>query len=102
MDKQLDLFGDEDFWNYHKENPHIYEAFKSQTIEVIKRGFKNFSADFIVHVLRWETTVKAKHDEYKINNNYRSYYARLFIRDHPQYKGFFRFRTSKANSILKS
>jgi hypothetical protein len=34
-------------------------------------------------------------EPYKINDHYSAYYARLFMRDYPEYDGFFRTRRTR-------
>jgi len=94
-------FGNELFWRYHRENPHIYEAFKSVTLRAIAKGFKHFSAEAVFNIIRWETTVSANDDIFKINNNFRSGYSRLFVIDFPQHADFFFRRKSKVDSLLQ-
>ena len=48
-----------------------------------------------MHRVRWETGIETKGDEYKVNNNYISAYARMFERVYPEHQGFFRKRSSK-------
>lgn len=86
---------------YHTENPHVYEAFKQIALKAINKGYKNYSVNGIAEILRWETKV-AGNDEFKINNNYRAFYARLFAKDFPQHKDFFRTRKSKFDDRLRS
>lgn len=83
------------FCAYHEANPHIYIEFADMTRRTINRGFKHYSAKGIFELMRWHTGVSADRDCFKINNNYTSFYARLFEENHPQHKGFFRKRTSK-------
>lgn len=86
------------FWEYHRENPHIYRLFKRFALEAIDRGRKHLGAKMIFERIRWYTQVETTGDPFKINNNYHAYYARLFMRDHPDYDGF--FRTRKAQGEL--
>lgn len=79
---------------YDIQNPHIYEAFKEMTFKTIQRGFKNYSANGVFEVLRWHTGVSGN-DEYKLNNDYRAFYARKFAKEFPEHKDFFRTRKSK-------
>lgn len=99
--KQLTLFEDSPsyswFKDYHKENPHIYQYFKRYALRSIERGFKNLSSEFIFNIIRWETPIKAG-DDFKINNNAKPFYSRLFMQEYPQYEGFFRKRQSKADA----
>ncbi len=86
----------EKFCAYHQENPQVYEEFKKFTYKTIKKGFKNYSAKGIFELIRWHSGVSANgEDGFKVNNNYTSFYARLFEKQHPDQKDYFRKRTSK-------
>ena len=79
---------------FHKQNPKVWELFVKFTGVAIARGFANYSAYAIFERIRWETDeadVDGK-STFKINNNYRPYYARMFMREFPHHKGFFRIR----------
>lgn len=75
------------WWAYHKRNPQVYEGFKQKALMAARKK-RRFSAMAIIQILRWETSVEGD-DEFKINNNYAPYYARLFEIEHPEHKGFF-------------
>lgn len=81
-----------EFWDFHKDNPRVYELFDQFTKYAIERGRTNFSVSVIIERIRWETTIVTAGDDFKINNNFRAYYARLWMRNNPQYDGFFRTR----------
>ena len=94
---QLNLFSDitdSKFPKYHSDNPTIYEAFKKITFEAISKGHNRFSAEFVFNVIRWKTKVTAK-DEFKVNNNYKAFYSRMFMNEYPEHKGIFSTRKSK-------
>lgn len=80
------------WWEWHLQNPEVYELFKKYTFEAINAGHKHYSAYAIVERIRWHTEVETKGDEFKINNNHRPYYARLFMYHHKEHEGFFRLR----------
>lgn len=85
------------FEDYHRANPQVYELFKQFTFEVIRSGRRHFSADAVLHRIRWEAAVKTTDSEgFKINNNYAAFYARKFMKDFPQYEGFFRTRRRRS------
>jgi len=93
MNQQLDLFDNKLFSQYHEENPQVYKAFKEMALKAVT--FKShFGAKAIFEVLRWKTAVSGN-DGFKINNNYTSFYARMFENEFPQHKDFFRKRKSK-------
>jgi hypothetical protein len=80
---------------YHKENPIIWEQFKLTTLEAIKKGFKNYGSKGIFEIIRWNQEGEIKEDGFKLNNNFTSDYARKFMEEYPEHKGFFRLRILK-------
>lgn len=86
-----------EFHAYHTTNPDIYDAFVKYTLKAIRRGYEAFSAEFVFNIIRWETKITGN-DEFKINNNYKAYYSRMFMNEYPEHKGFFRTRKSKADT----
>ena len=86
-----------DFKKYHKENPHIWEAFVKFAFQAKARGFKNYSANGIFEIIRWHTAVHANSESYKVGNNYRPDYARKMMKEYPEFEGFFRVRELKAS-----
>jgi hypothetical protein len=84
------------FNQYHRDNPQVYELFKRFTFMAIKRGHNRLSAWMIANRIRWETSIETfSVDEYKISNDYIALYARMFMRDHPEYDGFFKIKEMK-------
>lgn len=80
------------FWEFHIANPQVYALFERFTFEVIMRGFRHYSADAIIHRVRWETSITTTDNEFKINDHHTAYYARRFHANHPEHDGFFRLR----------
>ena len=104
MTTQLDLFDYKSekykkFLYYHYENPHIWEAFERFCLRAIERGHTKLSAEFVVNIIRWETKISAKDEDFKINNNYKSFYSRLFLQMHPEFETFFELRDSIADEL---
>lgn len=81
----------EKFMAYHKKNPGIYNQFVTFTFQLIRAGREYYGPAGVVEQIRWNTAIKGK-GTFKVNNNYAPGYARLFHRDYPEYKGFFRLR----------
>ena len=80
---------------YHKDNPDIWKAFEKFTLEAVAAGKKHYSSKSIFERIRWETEVEAKHEIFKINNNFTPHYARIFEKKYPNLEGFFRKRKVK-------
>lgn len=83
------------FKQYHNECPQIYVEFKRLAFQLINRGYVRLGAKQIFEVIRWQTMVSGN-DQYKLNNNFTSDYARMFELDHPIYVGYFTKRLCKS------
>ena len=83
---------EEKFDVYDKENPHIYLLFVKFTKEAKGSGRCSYSSNAIFERIRWFVDVETSGDTFKINNNYRPYYARKMMQDYPEFSGFFRTR----------
>jgi len=78
---------------FHKQHPRVWELFCEFTNELIRRGFKHYSAKGVFERIRWETAeADSARNEFKLNNNYSAFYARAFMRCNPEHEGFFRTR----------
>jgi hypothetical protein len=87
------------FEAFHTSNPRVYELFKKFTFEVINKGHTRFSADAILHRIRWETQIDTYNGEtFKITNDYSAFYSRLFMSDYPNYSGLFQLKPSGADN----
>lgn len=86
------------FWEYHAENPHIYEAFDRFAQEAVKSQRDTFGAQTVVERVRWYCNFEESRyaDTFKINNNFSGYYGRLWMRNNPQHRGLFRRRKLRA------
>lgn len=83
---------------YHRDNPEVWELFKSFTLELIYSGRKHYSANAIFERIRWEKDLgNGSEAAFKLNNNYRAFYARRFMASYPQYDGFFRTRAQPSS-----
>lgn len=80
------------WWEFHKQNPQVWELFEKFTFQAINRGFDNYSVNAIFERIRWHTDIETTGDRFKINNNHRAYYARYFHHVYPRHDGFFRTR----------
>ena len=84
---------EKNFMKFHSENPHVYELFKKYTNAAIATGRGNYSAYAIFERIRWHQDIETRDDlGFKLNNNHRPYYARLFAAQYPKKSGFFRTR----------
>ena len=89
---------EQQFRVFHEANPEVYKMFERFTFDAIYRGHQRLSAEMIINRIRWETKIVTDNDDYKINNNYKPFYSRLFIAQNPHHKDFFRLRQSAADN----
>jgi hypothetical protein len=79
---------------FHAEHPQVWDLFVEFTMDRINKGFVNYSAKAIFERIRWEVDSVGGDGtyEFKLNNNWPSFYARRFMRMYPKYIGFFKTR----------
>ena len=78
---------------FHENHPDVWYLFVKFTKEKIDQGFNNYSVNAIFERIRWEKDTGGDGVvSFKLNNNYRAFYSRTFMKKFPQYDGFFRTR----------
>ncbi len=84
------------FVAYHKTHKWIWGEFERVALELIAEGERHWSADAVLHVVRFQCRKDKKAgEEFKVNNNASSGFARAFERKYPQHVGFFEIRETK-------
>lgn len=79
------------FLGWHTKNPQVWKMFESVALEAIQNGIERWGAKGIAEVVRWRLSIEKK-GEFKLNNNFPAYYARVFALKYPRHKEFFEFR----------
>lgn len=88
------------FIEYDEANPRVWRLFKQYTMRAIRAGHEHYSADGIMHMIRWETSVKqTKAGPVSLPNNFTAMYARKFITTNPKHAEFFVTRPSVADTF---
>ncbi len=89
MENQID----EAFNAFHLKNPRVYGIFRNLALKAIRLGKTKISAKMLIEVVRWNYEMEMQGDEkFKINNNFTSRYARMFISRNPEYAKLFETR----------
>ena len=84
------------FEAFHKAHPHVFELFRRFANEMQQVGHAHYSADAIIHRIRWEHDENPERDgTFKINDHFSSRYARLLMDSDPRFDGFFELRELK-------
>lgn len=87
----------DDLWSkfekWHFANFHVWQLFRTYADQVRATGRSKYSARAIIHRIRWHVEIDTNSvDEFKINNNWSPYYARLYMYMFESAKGFFELR----------
>jgi len=82
----------EKFEEYHRDNPHVFRLFKQYSEQALDRGYTKFSAKAVFERLRWHYQMETVGDDFKLNNNYTAYYARLLMQSDIRFQNFFELR----------
>jgi hypothetical protein len=87
---------------FNETHPEVWEMFERFAFEAT-RFRAHFGVGAVWERMRWETGVNPgafAGGDFKLNNNYRAFYARAFEKKYPRHAGFFRKRkqTSREDS----
>ncbi len=81
------------FVAFHCANPQVYQTLRRMALAMRRRGVKQFGIAALFEVLRYENALRTSGEEFKLNNNYRSFYARLLMEQESELDGFFETRS---------
>lgn len=79
-------------WRFHLDNPHVYDEIVRLARRWKRAGHRKCGIGMIFEVLRWRSGMRTGGDDFKLNNNYRSYYARMVMAQEPDLDGIFELR----------
>ena len=99
MSLLFDKFGKsrfERFKEFHSKNPQVFKLFERFADEARSTGRRRyFGARMIGERIRWYTAVETTSCDFKINNDFFPYYARLLMAKRPEFAGFFERRDKR-------
>lgn len=83
------------FTDFHETNPSVYTELVSMARELKSRGYQHIGIELIWSAYRWNKMMHTTADEYgfKLNDHFRSRYARLIMATEPDLHGYFHIRT---------
>jgi hypothetical protein len=82
------------FLAFHEANPWVYRALVRLARDLHRRGRKRIGIGMLFEVLRWQHSLATvdQASDFKLNNNYRSRYARLIMDREADLAGIFETR----------
>lgn len=88
---------DERFKSFHEKNPHVYGILVMLARRAKNKGRTRIGMKMLYEVARWHFYINARvEDEYVLNNDYTSRYARLINDNEPDLHGIFEMRRLRA------
>lgn len=87
----------ERFEEFHHKNPEVYYELVTLARSAKVRGHQRVGIDQLFAVLRWNRLMRtSSRDGWKLNNSFRSRYARLIAEREPDLAGIFETRELRA------
>lgn len=86
----------ERFDAFHAANPWVADVLEQMTTARLAAGNRKVGVGMLFEVLRWQAGFVTVGDDFRLNNNYRSRYARLLIDRHPEWADVFETRELRA------
>ncbi len=86
------------YLRFHKDNPEVYRKLVALARDLKARGHETVGIGMLFEVIRWQTAMQTTdmNSEFKLNNSYRSRYARAIMALEPDLDGIFNLRELKA------
>lgn len=85
---------------FHAQNPHVYPVLVGLARDMKRIGAKKGSIAQVFEVARWNISIQTNDPDYRLQNSYRAFYARLIMHQEPDLDKFFNVRSSKADAWL--
>lgn len=80
------------FREFDEENPDVYDKLVKMTFELKRIGHNKIGIGMLFEVIRWQVMLDTSDPDFKLNNSYRSRYARKIMLEYPELDGIFETR----------
>lgn len=79
------------FRDFHYRNPQVYRTLVTMSHRTREKGFNTYGVAALIEVCRWHRGA-TESDDFKINSDYASRYARMIAINEPDLRDFFEMR----------
>lgn len=84
------------FEAFHHRNPEVYDRIVELARAAVQAGHQRVGIAMLFEVLRYDSMVgHDRREDYKLNNDYKAFYARLVMDREPDLEGVFELRASR-------
>jgi len=88
------------FMEFHQKNPEVYRTLFQLAYNLYVKGIRKYGIAGLWEVMRWQMTMELADEEFKLNNDYKAFYARLLMAQNSFLEGFFTVRNSEADEAF--
>lgn len=89
------------FEEFHEANPHVYTTLTRLAREwVAATGRHHLGISVLFERARWDLAIATNSADFKLNNNYRAFYARLIMWRETDLAALFDLRVSAADEWI--
>lgn len=82
---------------FHLQNPQVYEALVRYAREIRAAGHERVGIELLWNRMRWDWLLRTEsRDEFKLNQNFKAWYARRIMEREPDLAGVFETRRRRA------
>jgi hypothetical protein len=82
----------ERFEMFHAQNPWVLRAYEKLATDWVAKGNKRLGIGMLTEIIRWQYGRQTTGSDFKLDNNFRSRYARLIMDRNPGWAGLFETR----------
>lgn len=86
---------DQGFLAFHRANPWVVDELERVAWEMLRNGRSKIGIQACAEIFRWETRRHTISNDFKLNNNFCSRYARMIMKRNPQWGKVFELRKIK-------
>ena len=80
------------FRRFHADNPHVADRLIAMARGLKDRGFRRWGICNLWEKLRYDLAMETKASDFRFNDHYKPYYARLLMQMVPELDGLFETR----------
>lgn len=89
------------FDDFHRNNPHVYSLLVGLSREwIATTGIAKLGMKMLFERARWNLAIATKSADFKLNNDFTPFYARLIMDQERDLAGIFSLRRSAADDVI--
>ncbi len=85
------------FFAFHADHPHVYAELVKLARRAKRRGARKLGIKMLWEVTRWNVWIQTNTEDWKMNNTFTAYYARLIMKQELDLAGIFDLRKARAD-----